>query len=30
MIEGIFSDYVVDGLFGYNFIYSQFEEDRCV
>jgi len=30
VIEGEFSDYVVDGLFGYNFIFSQFEEDRCV
>lgn len=30
VIEGQYSDYVVDGLFGHNFIYSQFEEDRCV
>lgn len=30
VIEGKYSDYEVAGLFEYKFIYSQFEEDRCV
>ena len=29
VIEGKYFDYEVDGLFGYDFIYSQFQDDRC-
>ena len=29
VIEGKYSDYEMNGLFEYNFIYSQFEANRC-
>ena len=29
VIEGQYTDYQVNGLFGDDFLYSQFEEDRC-
>ena len=30
VIEGKYTDYQVDGLFGYKYAYSQFEEDKCI
>ena len=29
VIEGKYTDYQVEGLFDDNFIFSQFEKDRC-
>lgn len=29
VIEGQYTDYLVGGLFAHEFVYSQFEEDRC-
>ena len=30
VIEGYYTDYEVDGLFSDEFVYSQFEKDRCL
>lgn len=29
VIEGKYTDYQVAGLFSHDYMYSQFEEDRC-